>query len=140
MSTSALYHTFSLSDLQHLGTIEEENTIIFRARTLKRTHCCARCDSKKIVYKGKKKKRLWLPRIASKKCVLEVDVPRIKCHKCQSIRWLKLPFAEGKKRVTKAFAQFALELLQFGTVKHVASFLGVSWDTIKEIHKQHLKK
>ena len=140
MSTSALYHTFSLSDLQHLGTIEEENTIIFRAHTLKRTHCCARCDSKKIVYKGKKKKRLWLPRIASKKCVLEVEVPRFKCHKCQSIRWLKLPFAEGKKRVTKAFAQFALELRQFGTVKHVASFLGVSWDTIKEIHKQHLKK
>jgi len=140
MSTSALYHTFSLSDLQHLGTIEGENSIILRARPLKRIHFCSKCSSKKIIYKGKRLKSFWLPRIGSKKCILEVEIPRLKCHNCQAIRWLKLPFADGKKRVTKAFAQFALELLQFGTVKHVAKFLGVSWDTIKEIHKRHLRK
>jgi transposase len=140
MSTSALYHTFSLSNLQHLGSTEDQNSVTLKARTLKRTHQCSSCNSRKIIYKGTKQKRLLLPRIGSKKCILEVEIPRLKCKKCKSIRWLKLPFVDGKKRVTKAFAQFALELLQFGTVKHVANFLGVSWDTIKEIHKQHLKK
>ena len=31
------------------------------------------------------------------------------------------------------------ELLAFGTIKDVAAFLGVGWDTIKRIHKAHLK-
>lgn len=140
MSTSTLYHTFSLSNLQDLGSIVEKNSITLKSCTLKRTHQCPTCKSRKIIYKGTKKKRLWLPKIGSKKCILEVEIPRPKCNECNSIRWLKLSFTEGKKRVTKAFAQFALELLQFGTVKHVASFLGVSWDTIKEIHKQHLRR
>ena len=33
-----------------------------------------------------------------------------------------------------------MELLRIGTVSDIANFLVVSWDTIKEIHKTHLKK
>ena len=30
--------------------------------------------------------------------------------------------------------------MRFGTIKAVASFLGISWDTVKDIHKEHLEK
>ena len=46
---------------------------------------------------------------------------------------------EGTKRYTRAFKLTVLELLQYGTIKDVASYLNVGWDLVKEIHKQKLK-
>lgn len=140
MSTSILYDTFFLSDLQHLATLRRENTIILKARPTMKSHRCPLCKAKNVTRKGVKTRRLWLPRIGPNRCILEVQVPRFKCSECKMTRWHKLPFVEGKSRATKAFKQFALELLQFGTVKNVANFLGVGWDTIKEIHKKHLRR
>lgn len=51
-----------------------------------------------------------------------------------------MPFVNGKKRVTISFERYVLNLMQFATIKHVATFLGVSWGLIKNIHKNHLKK
>lgn len=45
----------------------------------------------------------------------------------------------GTKRMTRSFIRMAGELLAFGTIKDVANFLGVGWDTIKRIHKEHLR-
>ena len=58
MSTSVLYYTFSLSNFSHLGTIEEKNSTILQASPLKRIHFFSKCSSKKIIYKGKRLKRL----------------------------------------------------------------------------------
>lgn len=37
------------------------------------------------------------------------------------------------------FARAALDLLQWMIISAVAQFLGVDWDLIKELHKEHLE-
>jgi transposase len=45
----------------------------------------------------------------------------------------------GTRRYTRAFASFALDLLQFGTIQAVSKYLKVGWDMIKDIHKTKLQ-
>jgi transposase len=49
-------------------------------------------------------------------------------------------FADPKKRYTRAFERYALELSQHITIPDVAQHLQVSWDTIKDIQAQALKR
>jgi len=42
--------------------------------------------------------------------------------------------------MTRAFAQYLISMMKLGTIKAVAEFTEVSWDTVKDIHKEHLKK
>jgi transposase len=49
-----------------------------------------------------------------------------------------IPFADGESRHLRAFARFAVDLCGIATVKHVAKLLGVGWDLVKDIFKEHL--
>jgi transposase len=42
--------------------------------------------------------------------------------------------------MTRAFVQYLISMMKLGTIKAVAEFTGVSWDTVKDIHKGHLQK
>lgn len=55
-------------------------------------------------------------------------------------RNLKEPidFAEGKRRRLKSFDRFVIDLCRIAPIKHVACFLDVGWDMIKDIFKGHL--
>ena len=41
---------------------------------------------------------------------------------------------------THRFAKYVVDMLRSMTLKDAAARLGVSWDTIKEIHSNHLKR
>ncbi len=69
-----------------------------------------------------------------------VSVHRVHCLECDTLRRARLPFAEPRRRYTRSFARYALELCRHMTIKDVARHLGVSWDVIKDIQKKHLKK
>ena len=78
--------------------------------------------------------------IGARPSFLRVEIWRIFCEDCQSLRWPKLPFTEGKRRYTRRFAQFAIDLLHWMTISGTAKVLNVGWDLIKDIHKEHLKR
>ncbi|MCC7421945.1 MAG: transposase, partial [Planctomycetaceae bacterium] len=44
-----------------------------------------------------------------------------------------------KKRHTRSFARYVVDLSRFMTLKDVPLHLGVSWDTVKEIQRRHLE-
>ena len=46
---------------------------------------------------------------------------------------------KGKSSLTRSFIRMALDLLSFSTIKSVAEFLKVGWDSIKDLHKDKLK-
>ena len=52
----------------------------------------------------------------------------------------RIPFASGNRSYTKRFVRYVVELLRIVTIKGVARLLGVSWDLIKDIHRQHLRR
>jgi transposase len=100
---------------------------------------CSKCGSKKVIFIGKSTRHFHLPPTGSKKAVLSLISRRSQCKECKSTWWPRVPFADGKHRMSQTFVRYALELLQFGTIKDVATHLGVSWDVIKDLHKHYLK-
>lgn len=85
-------------------------------------------------------RRLRATPIGMRPVWIEVAAPRVECRVCGAIRQVKLNFAEQRRRYTKAFARYALELGRHMTIQDVARHLGVCWDTIKEIQKSDLQQ
>jgi len=56
------------------------------------------------------------------------------------VRQVKIGFADPKKRYTRSFERYVLELSRHMTIKDVAEHLQVSWDTIKDIQAGNLQR
>ncbi len=69
---------------------------------------------------------------------LLVTIPRLKCQTCGAIRQPHLPFADPKKHYTHALERYVIDLCQAASLQEVARRTGLSWDTIKSIHKSWL--
>ena len=67
---------------------------------------------------------------------------RYKCKNkdCNYVRQETIPFATGSCSYTHRFAWYVVGLLQVMTLKDVANPLGVTWDTIKDIHTMYLER
>ena len=42
--------------------------------------------------------------------------------------------------MSKSFVNYVLDLLEFATIKDVANYLEITWDTVKDLHKGSLEK
>jgi transposase len=89
---------------------------------------------------GTRKRTFRLPPIGHKQTFAVLDAQRVRCRPCGYDGQVPIPFAESRKSYANGFERYARELLQFGTVEHVARHLHVGWDMIKDIHKAHLKR
>ena len=78
--------------------------------------------------------------IGNNKVELAVQIPRIYCKNCFAIKQVKLAFADSKKHYTRSLERFVVDLCRITTIKEVVNLTSLSWDTIKDIHKQHLYK
>jgi transposase len=56
------------------------------------------------------------------------------------VRQVDIDFADNRKRYTKTFARYVLELSRLMTIQDVARHLRISWDTVKDIQKQYLQQ
>ena len=140
MSTSLLYHAFGLKGVKYISTKYIDGSVIFNAEVASSIERCPECKSMKTHRKkGTKHRLLRMIPIGARPILLNVKIWRLFCEDCQSLRWPKLPFTAGKKRHTRRFAQFAIDLLHWMTISGTAKVLSVGWDLIKDIHKEHLK-
>ena len=73
-----------------------------------------------------------------KKVYVALPIPRVQCHGCGIVRQIEIGFADARRTYTKSFERYALELANHMTIQDVAIHLGVSWDVIKDLQKQHL--
>jgi transposase len=78
--------------------------------------------------------------VGRQKTELSVSIPRLHCKDCGSTKQPRLAFAEPKKHYTKSLERFVVYLCRLATIKEVAELTGLSWDTVKEIHKRHLRR
>ena len=69
-----------------------------------------------------------------------MKVQRIECKSCGCIRQEKIHFVTGKRSYTNKFARYVVDLSRIGTIKDVALFLNISWDTVKDIQKRYLQR
>jgi len=78
--------------------------------------------------------------VGNKKVELSVQIPRISCKRCFAVKQVRLAFADPKKHYTRSLERFAVDLCRITTINEVSELTGLSWDTVKDIHKLHLYK
>ena len=141
MNSSFLYHAWGLYN--HKCTREEYkgNTIILHVEAKSRLNVCPKCGHRHLVKNGfRMRDFIGLP-IGVKKLIIRMKVQRYKCkakdcdYDCQE----KIPFATGSCSYTRRFAKYVVGLLKAMTLKDASNLLGVTWDTIKDIHTRHLE-
>ena len=140
MNNSFLYHAWGLYSLKCNRVQYEGNTIILHTSSQKRETCCLQCQCRSFVRNGfRLRDFVGLP-IGSKKVLMRMKVQRYKCRCCGYDRQEKIRLASSGKSYTHRFAKYVTDLLRSMTIKDVSLRLGVSRDTVKDIHRTHLKR
>lgn len=136
MSTSLLYHAFGIRGYHYRHTKFKNGDLEFTIEVARL--CCPCCNSRNVIRRGAQERTWKLLPIGRKAIYLRCAVPRVECKRCGIVRQVEVGFARERKRYTKSFARYALELSHLMTIQDVADHLGVSWDLVKEILKDDL--
>jgi transposase len=140
MSTSLLYHAFGVHGYQHVGSAFEGGQVLFKICQEPKHWRCPACDSRDVIGRGVVKRRFRTLPIGGRPVSLVLPVQRVGCRACGVVRQVKIGFADPKKRYTRSFERYALDLSRHMTIKDVAEHLQVSWDTIKDIQARNLQR
>jgi len=140
MSTSLLYHGFGVRDYSYRGTKYVGGGVIFRIERKMETCRCTVCDSENVWRQGVVVRRFRTVPIGSRGVELEASIPRLACQDCGAVRQAAIGFAEPRRRYTKLFERYVLDLSRNMTIKDVACHLGVGWDIVKDIQKRYLQR
>ena len=140
MNSSFLYHAWGLYTLECTREEYKGNTIILHVQTKDRIKACPKCGKLHLVRNGYRMRDfIGLP-IGGKKVVIRMKVQRYKCRDCDFDQQERIPFATGSRSYTHRFAKYVVDLLRGMTLQDVSNHLGVSWDTVKEIHSTYLER
>lgn len=140
MSTATLLYLFGIQNVECHSTEYVGGKIIFHAESSKNNLSCPKCGGNSICFRGQKCRKLRMVPWGKMPCFLYLTLNRISCHDCGKCSWPIPDFVQGKQRMVRAFVEYVLCLISLGTILGVAQFLGVGWDLVKNIHKNHLKK
>lgn len=140
MSTSFIYHAFGIRDYFYKATHFIGGGIIFDISPKPEAIKCPECNSRSVIKRGKRVRHLRGIPIGSRPVTIRAVIQRVWCSLCNFVRQIKLSFSKEGKSYTRAFERYALELSQYMTIQDVANHLRISWDTIKQIQKSHLKR
>jgi transposase len=140
MSTGLLYHGFKVRGYWFVKAHYVKGEIVLHVELPPGRRRCAACGSADVASRGCVERRFRGLPIGRKPVWIALPIPRVACRACGTIRQVAVTLAEPRVSYTKAFARYALELSRLMTIKDVARHLGISWDVIKEIQKQDLRR
>ena len=101
--------------------------------------CCPECKSRKIIRNGYSIRRFRCVPIGRKPVYIDMRAQRIKCRVCGCDQQEAIPFTTGKRHTTHRLERLVVDLMKIMTISETAAYLGLSWSTVKDIHKNHLK-
>jgi transposase len=139
METSYIYHAYGIKDYECTKTEYKGNTIIHHIQKRSEKTRCECCHSHVVVRNGFKTRKIRTVNVGKKQIVLQVRVQRLRCKTCGADVYEDLHFVTGKQHYTHRLARLVMELLHRMTIQDVANYLGLSWNTVKDIHKNYLK-
>jgi len=140
MSTSLLYHGFGIRGYHYVKTAYEEGQVIFTIRQERGDLRCGACGSQRVIRRGFEVRRFRGLPIGSRPVQIVLEVARVGCADCHTVRQVAIDFADPRRRYTHAFARYVLELSQCMTIQDAAEHLGVGWDLVKEIQHRYLSR
>ncbi len=140
MSTSLLYHAFGIRGYRYCHTRYEGRTTIFRIRLPRRSYCCSACGHQHV-HVVERFRRWWraVP-FGDRPVWIEMFVPEVECQACGVRRRVPVTCSAPRRKHTKRFEDFVMDLLQYMTPSDVSTYLGVSWDPANDIQKRRLSR
>ena len=142
MSTSIIYHLFGVKGYDYQRLTLTKGEIKFVIKKKRGYIVCPKCKSRDIVTRGSKTRSLRaLPTGHYRKLYLDVIVFMIQCKSCGARLQEDIPIIPyPKAQHTRVFEYIVCDLLEKSTIKDVASYCKLDWDTVKEIDKRRLKR
>jgi transposase len=140
MSASVLYHGFGIRGYQYERTFYEQGIMTFAISQARDRLRCPRCGTPHVERRGEVPRCFRLLPIGRRPVQAVLGIPRVYCERCGITRQVKVAFADEHRRYARSFERYVLDLSRHMTIKGVAEHLQVSWDTVKEIQKQHLQR
>ena len=138
MSTSILYHSQGIIGYTYERTYYKEGSCIFQIHPQERLVCCPICGSRDVQSRGSVERTIMLLPTGTRKNYARLNIPRVYCPQCEKLRQIELGFAEEYRPHSQAFERYVRDLCAIMTLSDVARWLGISWATVKEIHKRYL--
>lgn len=140
MSTSILYHCFGIVGYNYLKSSYENGEMIFSIEHNSETLMCPDCGSTDVIRKGKYPRIIQTLPIGMKRVFIYLEVQRVECRECSCIKQMKIGFANERNSYSRQLERFVIELSYKMSVQDISKYLGMGWDTVKEIHKRYLEK
>lgn len=140
MSTSLLYHAWGIRGYEYQATKHIEETVLFMIHQPREKLRCPRCGTADVAARGSVPRTFRSLPVGGRPVMIGLDVARVHCAKCELTRQVKIGFADERRRYTRAFARYALELTRMATIQDVAQHLEVGWDLIKDLKKSDLAR
>lgn len=139
-TTSYLYHTLGLKHYQLLSTEYREGMVYYHVTRKKEDRLCASCNARwhNLTLEGRFTRSFRALPIGRKAQFVVLHGHFQRCRLCGQILKEPIDFAKGKRRRLKSFDRYVVDLCRIAPIKHVALFLLVGWDMIKEIFKEYL--
>ena len=120
MSTSLLYHSFSIRGYKYVRTQYQGGEVIFTIRQNLKSCRCEACGSHDVRSRGHVERRFRSVPIGSRPTSVVLAIPRVECQACGVVRQVEVAFADVRRTYTKAFERYALELSRRMTILDVA--------------------
>jgi transposase len=139
-TTSLLYHGFGLHLYRLLRTEYREGRAVFHIALKEDKRRCALCQSRDVIKAGTFVRQFRSVPIGLKGTRVVLHGHRQQCYACGGLCQEAIHFADSLKRYTRAFARMVVELSRHMALSHVAMFLRIGWDLVKDIYARHLRK
>jgi transposase len=131
---------YNIVGYQEVSQSFEGGQVTFRIEQRRDRLRCSQCGADDLWVRGHQPRTFRSVPIGGKPTRISLDVARVWCPACDVVRQVKIGFADPKKRYTRSFERYALDLSRHMTIQDVAQHLHVSWDTIKEIQALNLQR
>ena len=136
MSVTLLDRVFGLHGYQYIKTVHQGSETYFHVRDSRPQ--CVVCRSIDAARDGSTTRAFRLVPIGRRPSFVLLDLPRLRCRACGAKRQARIRFATPMKTYARSFQRLVLDLLDI--FQGAAHFLGVGWDLVKSIQKEHLRK
>lgn len=141
MSGFVFYHEMGLDGYDVEDSWVGKNGTLFVLIGLAREHWeCRKCSCRRV-HAHESRERFWKAcPLGMTPVVVTMKTPRVECLNCGSRTWHQPKFADGQRRITKAFERCLEAWLSRLTIQDVVEVFGVSWNTVCDIDLRRLKK
>lgn len=137
-----LYHFQGISKYRIDSIKKEKDFITFHISPTESLEedCCPHCQSKRISSHGWRERTVYgVPHWPNKVRII-VKYKRYRCARCGATFQQKIRFVHQGKSYTRRLQKYVIHRLKQMTTKDVALDTGLHESTIKDIHKQYLKR